>query len=759
MDKTDTFTNLFVPFFEHYGNLSITKEVDHPYGEDYKIPDTVSFEFEVNLGNEYANQTITVSQNGVASELVANGNGVAALSIQPGSTVYLLEIAEGTNVIVTEIQRGEEQAGFSCNNPVQEAVVGRNQTVELKFVNTYTPKAVEPVNLQVTGTKKLEGREWQEGDSFTFLLEHLVYDEEEGKDVWKELSRTTVSYDIEKADYDQFNFNEVIAAYAFDTLGIYEFRISEISEENAEGITYDNVVSYFDVYVSDADMDGSMEIQEVNAYQNASVSYDEEAGAYVVDVIVTNQYAALGNATAVINIEKIYKDQSGVNMKDASGFSFELYDEYGEKVISEPTSAAGETGFVLEYNAGDVEKTFTYTLKEANAGEVMDGIHYDAAEYRLQICVVDNLDGTIRAAIAAEKVAGENVTAVAGNEEAPDCLNVSFENIYDAEDTQVVISGTKSLSGRNMANGEFKFNLYQTNADFSLSADARLISATTNVSNTFSFAPLPYDQTGTYYYVATEDASSQLGGIVYDDTKYQITVTVTDENGVLGAVTKVTDEFEQEVELSFQNNYVPASAYVTLKGEKILNGAEMKEEMFEFNVYRTNEQFVVEGEVLQKVENNADGIFTFDTFTYDSPGVYHYVVKEDTSKALEGMEYDDTIYQITVKVTDDGNGTLLADTVITADGVQAEAIVFENIWTEKEQQVVPDDSGIPDNPNNPSDNSSSPSDQNDTSSSNNKSDTNAAKTGDQSNILNYLVGMLVSVVIVIVVVRQIKKKR
>lgn len=826
---TTSLINRFISGLAPTGDLTIRKVVTHPFGEDYVVPDDISFTFRVDLGAAYAGQTIETSQG----NLTADENGAVVLTVTPTAPANVLDIDVDTQVTVTELTPGP---GFAVVGEEAQSVTIVRGTSELAFTNHYTPGKVEPVDLTVTGIKTLEGRDWQLGDSFTFLLEY----KKAGEQDWLEVGTATVTYEmievqdpefpddptktilIEKPDYDKFDFNELVQNLSFDTLGIYAFRVSEV-EGTVGGVTYDKVVSYFDVHVADLDMDGKLEIQKVEAFQNAEASVDEN-GVRNVHVTVSNTYAPEGSTTAKIAITKRVTSYSGVE-QSPEGFTFELYDEEGNLVTtSEATSAAGEATIELTFEAKDAGKTFYYVLKETNAGQTVDGMTYSSQEFKIAVSVVDNMDGTISAKVyeyvelpddstdgddttteggdttteggdstteggdntteggdtttdgddnttdgddttteggdnttegddtttegddtttegddtttegddttteggdntteGDDTSSEDNGTAEAGEqngesvetppedtdapqepgtdeasddqtdaekpesdipEDATDTYAVEFVNIYDPRNTAVSFSGTKTLSGRELKDGEFRFHLYQTGADFVVSEDP-IETVTNNEEGAISFKSIICSRVGTSYYVITEDNTDPLGGVTYDDARYLITVTVTDVGGALEADLKVADALGQSAEISFRNVYIPSPAGLIFAGTKVLKDGVLKNEMFAFNLYEADEDFVPTGDAIDTAYNNADGEFSFKKLTYNAPGTYYYVITEDASGRIENVTYDDTIYGVTVKVWDNGEGQILAHmTLSVVGGGEIEEIVFTNIYTE-----------------------------------------------------------------------------
>lgn len=270
--------NTFVPYQSVGGDLEIFKEVEHPFGGDYVIPENIVFDYQIALGKFYANTPLQTTQGTVTTD----ENGVLTLTVAPNVPVGILGIDENTVVTVTEIQKDND--GFTPKDDVisKQVTVAATGSV-VGFVNVYSPAPVSPAKVTVTGTKALTGRDWQEGDQFSFVLER-----ETEEDVWEICTTETVAYDKNNEEFNQFDFNDVIQALSFSEAGTYSFRIYEVKEDG-ERITYDETVYNFTVTVTDKDMDGSLEIGAVTSEQEI-VTQNPETGEYSLALSFQNVF-------------------------------------------------------------------------------------------------------------------------------------------------------------------------------------------------------------------------------------------------------------------------------------------------------------------------------------------------------------------------------------------------------------------------------------------------------------------------------------
>lgn len=671
MTQTTSMINTFISGLAPEGGIIIRKTVEHPFGESYIIPEGIGFGFRVELGSEYAGKPVYTTQ-GIKT---ADEQGNIIVTLKPDESVVIREIIAGTSVTVTELA---QSPGFSVADGInaQTVTVAARKNTTVHFINRYEPAPVPSVNLEVTGIKELEGRPWQEGDTFTFRLDQRYLDGENSQ--WVQLGTASVTYDPTVENFNCFDLTQLIQTVDYNRIGTYSFRVSEI-EGVIGGITYDELISYIDVQVTDQNMDGYLEVSQVNGTAGAEVFWDEARSTHCVTVTFSNQYAPAGSAAISIPILKTVEDRSG-QTQGVSGYTFELYDMQGQLLkTSEPTNATGETGLRLVYEAAQAGQSFSYILKETGAGTVNGAMIYDTTQHLIRITVIDNLDGTIRAESNVE--------------------TVSFVNVYDPQDAQVYIDGTKVLEGRDLREGEFFFQFFLTDADFTMQQDAQpAMTVSNNAEGKFSFGPLVYDRVGSYHYIVREDASAGLRGIRYDDSIYHLTVQITDENGVLTAQTTVTDTEGQPAELNYHNAYDPVAALLQLGGTKVLQGASLQQGQFHFRLFAADENFAPTGGALQTVTNTADGRFGFTPLTFEQVGIYRYIIREEVVNRLDNVIYDDTVYAVTVTVTDDGNGALLAQTEITrVGGSSTDEIVFENVYM-SDEPPGPDEPDQPDEP-------------------------------------------------------------
>lgn len=536
-----------------------------------------------------------------------------------------------------------------------------NSTV-YEFKNIYKA-ALATVSLDAIATKTLNGRDMA-ADEFTFELS-------------SEGTVLAVGKNAAAADgvaapitfYKPGTTEKYTLTY--DKVGTYHYKLSEVAG-SAGGVDYTDRI--FDLVVEVTD-DGNGQL-EANYYFEDSTTQSAN---------FVNTYSV--KAPTNIELEAVKKLTGGRPML-SSEFHFNVYemtdDTFATKKSDIPVATATNIG--AEPNGqGVAEASFKfsaieytqpgvhyYQISEIDQGSNL-GISYDDTVYNLTVTVTDNKDGTITA--AADKTTAELV----------------FTNEYKPTPAAADITGDKLLTGRVMQAGEFEFALFEATvgAGDVWTAGNQVGQNVTNADNgDIAFPNLTFEKAGVYHYIAKE-VSGQLGGVVYDDTQYRITVTVTDNHrGVLSAEAIIIDEKGDLSQIVFNNAYAAAETGIELKGTKKLSGKTLADKQFTFQLYTADDNFTAQGDALQTVRNAANGAITFENLKFNTAGTYKYVVVEKND-AQKNYTYDTTVWCVTVEVTDNGEGKLIAKTTINEKGstTPVSAFAFENSYDEPETET------------------------------------------------------------------------
>ncbi len=638
-------TAAFVNMERGTGNVTIAKEVEHPFGTDYQIPAGITFQMTVSLdldGVPLANRTYN---NGAYT---TDEKGELSLTLTHDQQVTLTGLPGGT--VVTVVETVDPDSGFApvyWDNGVQGngmVTVVDGNTSSVIVVNHYTPKEVFPVNVQLTGTKTLVGRDtWLDTDKFSFVLERYDFT----TSTWTQVG-TTKEVNKDTAG-KAFSFSEVFADadFKFTAAGTYYYRVREVAG-TLPGVTYDTALHSFYVNVTDEDMDGQLEIKDVVSTREANTHITFDNGTYKVVTDFTNTYRA--DATnATIALTKKVINESGSPLASAAGFTFEVleYNPATQKVgnlitTSQTTSLTGATHIILPFTTIG---TYHYAVREVpGSSEVWS---YDDSVIPVTVVVTDDGQGNLVAVAYTDTPTGATST-----------VEVTFTNTYTPKSAELPIDFvSKTLEGKAMAGGEFTFHLSGVN--FTAEIDG-----TNNAQGKVIFdSPLTFTKVGTYF-ADIKETSSDRNGITSDKTTYRVTVTVVDDNGQLKATYQIVNV--QGNTVTFVNKYNAAPVSYAISGTKNLTGRTLLSNEFTFILTQVADAqgTTLPGAVPVTTKNAADRSFAFPAITYTKAGSYYYTVSEQAASGNTfGIQYDSTVYIVTVTVKDDGLGNLYVEPV------------------------------------------------------------------------------------------------
>ena len=361
-----------------------------------------------------------------------------------------------------------------------------------------------------------------------------------------------------------------------------------------------------------------------------------------------NSYTVTPEDSSVTDQVTATKFLDGRDLK-AGEFRFELVE--GNNVVATGTNNA-DGKIVMDPVTYTAAGEHIYTLRETKAGATENGITYSAAEYTIVTTVTDNGDGTL------------SVEHRLQNDE-----KATFENAYTVtpKSSSVTdqITVTKVLTGRDLKEGEFSFELVE--------GDKVVATGKNDASGKITMGAVKYDKAGKHTYTLREVPGDANNGITYDSKTYTIETTITD-NGKGELVAK--HELKGDNEAKFNNSYKPNPDEFSVTDQitvtKVLTGRNLKDSEFSFEL--------VEGDkVVATGTNNAEGKITMGAVKYTKPGKHTYTLREvkggTTSK---GIAYSDAKYTIETTIMDNGDGTLEAKHVLKDD---VKAATFENAYS------------------------------------------------------------------------------
>ena len=701
------------------GHLIISKTVNHPFGADYTIPANKTFEVKVEFTVPQNKELGTVVVNGLAQNENAtwNGNSVS-FKIRHGQSVSITGITDGVEYKVTETEVAND--GFELNDNLSTGLTGTiksDATSSEVLVNEYTPESVSGADIGIVGKKILVGRDWLPNDSFTFALSQWNGTEFVVKPV------TDSTENVATYGNHNFTLNTAMDGVTFDKVGEYYFWVTEVydklkEEEKVPGVTYDSTFRLFTVKITDTDMDGKLEIDDVTSSDSRVRITDATTNdPWKVDVDFTNTYAPAGSAEAEVLIRKQIEKAAGVSAS-LEGFQFEVFsvDENGNETPVGTPYTTDEGGFAeikLVYGPDSLNKnettgyydsvTYTYHIKEITPDEAnrVDGMIYTTDYAKLEVTIEDDKNGGIIAETSYSFVDdnNDNVTDVKEGDieivEGTTRKGFVFTNKLDLHTAEVVLHGEKFLEGRNFiydgdfVSQEFAFELYQTGSDFKVAGEPlqrvnHLAVSEINASHAkFVFNPLYFGDknVGENYYFVVKEKAGTLGGITYSNAEYHITVSVTQEEGaVKAAVSSIevvggTATADEDNVLSFTNVYtVSGKTEAFIVADKNLTGRVLLDGEFEM--------LIINNETGETVAVKNEGTLFEERLEFDAAGEYKFTVKEKVG-TLGGITYDSAEYDVTVVVVDNGYGELVAD-VVYEDG----EIVFNNTYSAESAKVT-----------------------------------------------------------------------
>ena len=215
--------------------------------------------------------------------------------------------------------------------------------------------------------------------------------------------------------------------------------------------------------------------------------------------------------------------------------------------------------------------------------------------------------------------------------------------------TNATIELDKQLSGRDLVDGEFNFELYE---------GSNKIQTVSNKNGKITFDAISYKEVGEHTYTVKE-VKGDNSTIAYDSSSKQVTVKVTKDGD------KLKSEVVYPDGNTFNNKFTPNAANATIELDKALSGRDLVDGEFSFELY--------EGSNKLQTTTNKNGKISFDSISYKEVGEHTYTVKE-VKGTDSTIAYDESEKHVTVKVTRDGDN-------LKTEVVYPESKVFHNLFT------------------------------------------------------------------------------
>lgn len=625
---SDTFTNTYQPAAT---GLALGAQKSYVKKDDNTpiVPKCGEFTFDVYEGNLTAEQLAGAKPVRTATNGADGSVNFDAFSYaKPGTHEYTIVERKGDLAYVTYDAAVHHAVVTVADNAgtLQASVAydGTNVT-KPSFTNTYEAQATDSGAIALTKSVDVHDGSYQlKAGDFAF---ELVGSDGSVIQTQKNDAHGKVAFD----------------KLTFDHAGTFIYTVREVQPTDdapgVPGVTYTGK-TYTLTYVVADNNDGKLVVES----STAKPSEGTENGVTPNTMTFANSYQPRAISYQISGTKVLKNADPATTRTPANGeFTFALIDVATGQEIDRTTNVGSAFTFkAISYTATG---SHAYQVKEV-AGQ--DGtITYSDAVLDVTVSVTDDGSGQLTA--TANKTAAD----------------LTFTNAYTPTATTATITGTKALTGRDLAKGEFSFDLKD--------ADGNVVQTVQNgADGTFGFAPLQLDKVGTYVYTVSERAGATANGVTYDTTVFTATVTVTEdaETHALAAQVAYSTGGKAADAVTFSNSYAPAATEVKLGASKVLSGEDLKEGQFSFQLKDAD------GKVLQTAKNAADGTVGFEAISYDKPGTYAYSISE-VDDGQKNVTYDAAEHRVTVTVTDDGAGHLVA--TVTYDG--AVAPVFKNTYT------------------------------------------------------------------------------
>ena len=455
-------------------------------------------------------------------------------------------------------------------------------------------------------------------------------------------------------------------AISYTRPGTYDYTIRETPGDRG-GVTYDAARHHVRVTVTD---NGEGQLL-------ADVKYD--GGTAIPEF--TNTYRAqpaTDNPTAV----KAVSASEGNHYKlKGDDFTFTLHRVTapdGVTAEADQTKTNDARGNIrFDQLSFPLPGTYVYTVSERDV--TVPGVTKDGTVTTITYTVKD-VDHAGRL-----KVVDKTITRSDGKT----ANGIRFDNTYNPQGVGCTLGGVKTIINADTAtnriprDGEFTFALTSHDGAPMPEGSKDGVKTVANTGTGFSFGRMDYDKPGTYVYTVTEQAGRDPT-IGYSTQAYDVTVTVTDQGGMLSASVD-----RQATDVRFDNTYTPTPVDVTVKADKHLAGRDLNDGEFaaelkdsDGNLLQTKRFARVPRDAQSDKANvrEGEGTLEFDKLTFDRAGVYTYTVTEQDGN-LGGVTYDRTVHTVTVTVTEDTKSHKLAASVAYSNGKASEkSILFQNTY-------------------------------------------------------------------------------
>ena len=598
--------------------------------------------FQVNLGNVAANEGYSIYYKVKIDKTPKNGQ-----QFLNNVTLKADKVTETKNNPFVYQNAGGEAEGYNYSVKIKKVDSETNAALagaSFDVIRTSTNETVKSVTTDANGEALIDGLlnteyklvETKAPEGYQLNKEAIVVKTTDfntskialktisNKKIPKEPTPTNATIELDK----QLSGRDLVdGEFNFE---LYEGsnKIQTVSNKNGK-ITFD-AISYKEVG------EHTYTVKEVKG-DNSTIAYDSSSKQVTVKVTkdgdklksevvypdgnTFNNKFTPNAANATIELDKAL---SGRDLVDGE-FSFELYE--GSNKLQTTTNKNGKISFdsISYKEVGE----HTYTVKEVKGDN--NTITYDESEKQVTVKVTK--DGN---ELKSEVVYPESKT---------------FSNTFTPKETSATIELDKQLTGRDLVDGEFSFELYE---------GSNKLQTTTNKNGKVTFDSISYKEVGEHTYTVKE-VKGDNNTITYDLSEKQVTVKVTKDGNELKT------EVVYPESKTFNNTFTPNAANATIELDKALSGRDLVNGEFKF-VLKDDQ-----GNQVGSEATNQNGKVTFPSIKFEKEGTYNYSVKE-VKGDNNTINYDKSEKHVTINVTKDGNN-------LKAEVVYPDGKTFNNTFT------------------------------------------------------------------------------
>lgn len=601
------------------------------------------------VGEAPAGYTYDQDTHELSFVVTDDGKGVLAVEVKldgKAQATYRSDSTDGVEPVVVTFDNSYNTGGVVIGADGEVQIKATKQLANRPLVDGEFHFVVRDQNNNpvVEGTNDADGV--VTFNSIKYTTEKLNADVESGIAT---LNDGVYTYQYSVAE-DQDRFPDGVSAVAD------EFSITVSITDDGEGhlsakVTYpqgSDSLTFKNVYGGDNPSDPGTARLNLNGVKEIAVSEPADNAPTLADIAgkYTFTLSAVDGTPMPDKTEAVNDAAGNVDFGEIVYTMANVFGDTGDDVPQ--GSAASEASVQSAVRT----KIFEYTVSESGS---VAGIQNDGNQ-TVKVEVTDHGDGTLTAAVVNDDPTADFTFTNTYSVDSSDPTSPTDPDDPSTDPVEGGMTITKNLTGRDLVDGEFSFQLIDEAGDV-------VSTGANDAEGNVELTPITFDKPGTYSYTLSE-VDGDKGGVDYDASTFKVVAKVTDN----GAGKLVVDWSYDTADAVFENTYTADPTAVQLTANKVLTGRDLVEGEFEFQVTDESGE-----EVYATAKNDADGTIAFDSITLSKAGTYELyiseVLPEDDDPTTDGVQsegvtFDQNRYLVTVTVEDNGNGQL----VVTSDG-------------------------------------------------------------------------------------------